>query len=605
MRKLFLTFMLAAACTEAVVASELVPVLQEGFIKCTSEVIQGGYFAESNFFETEDADNPGWTTNYAYYSERALKFSAKTKPAGYAVTPALEFSAATAQTVVVRFRAQTWAHKDDKLNVCVQVEGDPSTMQSVDADASTNVADRSEEPFELTFTNVPTGSKFRFYPEKKEGAVQDRWFLSDVVILEECDAAAGPHIYTSAGYQRFADIMAGNDSEIRTIEVGAAGIGDDLSVELPENSSYSVEKTAWDARRGGTLSLRFDPMVAGNCEEQLTISAGNTVHTVLLRGFAKVYTPVAKPATNVQASSFTANWERVAGLESIVLTVYTKENGPLVASDLMFTKYIEGKSNNRAVEIFNGTGREISLDGYRLLMESNGAGGYTFGEYKFPADAKVADGGTFTLCNAQYGALRDIADATIGFSDGGYANIMTFTGNDAIGLFAPDGTLVDAVGYESTDVNDEVSGNWGQDKSFYRKSSSYEPSDKFRIDQWEEHPMDYCEGYGTHTMDATGLVKREIKRITLERGATSAIVEGIPENTPCYYTVQGLSGATKTLVSAEIAVNNAGSGITDITGDSADAPAEYYNLQGIRVHNPAHGEMYIVRQGAKAAKVVF
>ncbi len=307
----------------------------------------------------------------------------------------------------------------------------------------------------------------------------------------------------------------------------------------------------------------------------------------------------------MQASSFTANWERVAGLESIVLTVYTKENGPLVASDLMFTKYIEGKSNNRAVEIFNGTGHEISLDGYRLLMESNGAGGYTFGEYKFPADAKVADGGTFTLCNAQYGALRDIADATIGFSDGGYANIMTFTGDDAIGLFAPDGTLVDAVGYESTDVNDEVSGNWGQDKSFYRKSSSYEPSDKFRIDQWEEHPMDYCEGYGTHTMDATGLVKREIKRITLERGATSAIVEGIPENTPCYYTVQGLSGTTKTLVSAEIAVNNAGSGITDITGDSADAPAEYYNLQGIRVHNPAHGEMYIVRQGAKAAKVVF
>lgn len=66
MRKLFLTFMLAAACMEAVVASELVPVLQEGFIKCTSEVIQGGYFAESNFFETEDADNPGWTTNYAY-----------------------------------------------------------------------------------------------------------------------------------------------------------------------------------------------------------------------------------------------------------------------------------------------------------------------------------------------------------------------------------------------------------------------------------------------------------------------------------------------------------------------------------------------------------
>ncbi|MDE7081080.1 MAG: hypothetical protein K2O78_05470 [Muribaculaceae bacterium] len=44
-------------------------------------------------------------------------------------------------------------------------------------------------------------------------------------------------------------------------------------------------------------------------------------------------------------------------------------------------------------------------------------------------------------------------------------------------------------------------------------------------------------------------------------------------------------------------------GVSIIGGDDADAPVEYYNIQGIRVENPAQG-LYIVRQGAKARKVV-
>ncbi|MDE5881520.1 MAG: hypothetical protein K2H60_07290 [Muribaculaceae bacterium] len=45
------------------------------------------------------------------------------------------------------------------------------------------------------------------------------------------------------------------------------------------------------------------------------------------------------------------------------------------------------------------------------------------------------------------------------------------------------------------------------------------------------------------------------------------------------------------------------SGINDVTYDeeTADAPVEYYNLQGIRVANPSNG-LYIVRQGKKVSK---
>lgn len=46
----------------------------------------------------------------------------------------------------------------------------------------------------------------------------------------------------------------------------------------------------------------------------------------------------------------------------------------------------------------------------------------------------------------------------------------------------------------------------------------------------------------------------------------------------------------------------ANSGINDITVDNSNAPVEFYNLQGIRVENPANG-IYIRRQGTNTSKV--
>lgn len=45
-------------------------------------------------------------------------------------------------------------------------------------------------------------------------------------------------------------------------------------------------------------------------------------------------------------------------------------------------------------------------------------------------------------------------------------------------------------------------------------------------------------------------------------------------------------------------------GVEDVTVDMS-SPAEYYNLQGIKVSNPVKGTLYIVRQGANTTKMVF
>lgn len=45
-------------------------------------------------------------------------------------------------------------------------------------------------------------------------------------------------------------------------------------------------------------------------------------------------------------------------------------------------------------------------------------------------------------------------------------------------------------------------------------------------------------------------------------------------------------------------------GVEDVRYDNPEAPAEYYNLQGIRIMNPAKGELYILRQGNKTSKII-
>ena len=44
--------------------------------------------------------------------------------------------------------------------------------------------------------------------------------------------------------------------------------------------------------------------------------------------------------------------------------------------------------------------------------------------------------------------------------------------------------------------------------------------------------------------------------------------------------------------------------VESIVAEDTNAPVEYYNLQGVRVANPAAGNLYIVRQGNKVSKQI-
>lgn len=90
-------------------------------------------------------------------------------------------------------------------------------------------------------------------------------------------------------------------------------------------------------------------------------------------------------------------------------------------------------------------------------------------------------------------------------------------------------------------------------------------------------------------------VVNEDNTVTISYALTEAAISAVNEKKEVIINSDGL------LVSVK-AVANATVGIDNVAVDE-NAPVEYYNLQGVKVANPANG-IYVVRQGNKVSKVL-
>ncbi len=105
------------------------------------------------------------------------------------------------------------------------------------------------------------------------------------------------------------------------------------------------------------------------------------------------------------------------------------------ASDLFFSEYIEGSSNNKALEIYNPTSAPIDLSVYEVRQFSNGSSVVNNTEV---LTGTLDAGAVYVIANA--GAAPEIsavADIT--------SNVTFYNGNDAIGLYK-NGVLIDIIG---------------------------------------------------------------------------------------------------------------------------------------------------------------
>ncbi len=166
-------------------------------------------------------------------------------------------------------------------------------------------------------------------------------------------------------------------------------------------------------------------------------------------------------------------------------------------TELFFSEYVEGSSNNKALELFNGTGAPINLatHGYNIQIFSNGA---TTAGSTINLTGTVANDDVYVIAHSSANAaILAEADQTSG---GGW-----FNGDDAI-VLRKGTTILDVIGQVGFDPGSA----WGSgsvstlDRTLRRKANNcggdtnsgnvFDPSP-----EWEGFPNDTFAGLGSHT----------------------------------------------------------------------------------------------------------
>jgi hypothetical protein len=168
----------------------------------------------------------------------------------------------------------------------------------------------------------------------------------------------------------------------------------------------------------------------------------------------------------------------------------------------IISEYVEGSSNNKAIELYNGTLSSIDLAGYKLCLYSNGS---ATASATLVLSGTLVAGDTYVIANSSAGTvLKPLADLTS-------ATVINFNGDDAFSLDrVADSSHVDVIG--QIGFRPAVPGSyWGVEPcttlnhTLVRKLLvlAGEPNGSDVFDpaaEWDAYSIDDFSHVGSHTM---------------------------------------------------------------------------------------------------------
>lgn len=283
-------------------------------------------------------------------------------------------------------------------------------------------------------------------------------------------------------------------------------------------------------------------------------------------GGTKIDTPVASPATNISSGGFTASWQPVDGATDYLLTVTTLAAGVAATQTYDGKELPEGWSKNFTDTYTASTSVGVATPS--LKFSSTGARLETS---VYPDDITAI---SFWHKGMGTGTTVGSYIEIEGYQDGNWISI------DKVTPVTNAGTA-----YKLEDIPAGVR----QLRFTYNKDKGNMAVDDIVITY-----KDLCQmPIANYDNISTG-------------GQTSYYVDTTSSNaTKFEYSVKATDGKGISSTSNVVAVElSDASGVDDVLTDSdSAAPVEYYNLQGIRIENPANG-IFIRRQGSTVTKVL-
>ena len=170
---------------------------------------------------------------------------------------------------------------------------------------------------------------------------------------------------------------------------------------------------------------------------------------------------------------------------------YCRSAAPI--TELFFSEYGEGGSNNKWLEIYNGTGAAIDLSAYSVELYSNGASTPT-NTLTFAPGTMLADGDVYVIYNSSSVAAI-IAEGDVS------SNVTFFNGDDAVALLKGT-TVIDVIGVIGTDPGSSWTVGTGSTVNYtlVRKSTVLGPVTTFDPAEWDVYPQDTFDYIGSHTV---------------------------------------------------------------------------------------------------------
>lgn len=161
-------------------------------------------------------------------------------------------------------------------------------------------------------------------------------------------------------------------------------------------------------------------------------------------------------------------------------------------SDLFFSEYSEGSSNNKYLEVYNPSGASIDLSTYSICVIGNG-GTYT---NTFQLYGTLGSDKVFVVSTDQSDPTAILTKADTALS---FPSIAHFSGDDAVCLLSGTDTI-DVIGVRRVRENWTVGSGSTKDHTLVRKASvsAGETDWTIAVDQWDVYPQNTWTYLGSH-----------------------------------------------------------------------------------------------------------
>lgn len=271
-----------------------------------------------------------------------------------------------------------------------------------------------------------------------------------------------------------------NNESAKSSAVNATTLTDTTAPSIPSNITITNQtgtsfKVNWSASTDDSAVTGYDVFVDGTLNGS---NIANTSYTVTSLTISTTYsvTVLAKDnANNMSAQSAAVNATTTDGSNNVV--------------ELFFSEYVEGTTNNKALEIVNLTDNPIDLSEYSIKKQSNGAGSWI---NELPLSGTINVNDVFVVIHFEADDATLVNEADLVAPEGSnYGAPINFNGNDPVGLFK-NGVLVDIIG-----VLDETAKNF-ENMTLRRKLTITSPNTTYTASEWDQFDLGVYDGIGIY-----------------------------------------------------------------------------------------------------------